>query len=712
MSPIQLTAERLFSDPPLTVAAPHTFKFAPDGSMLTFLRVSEDDRERMDLWRYDFASASQRCLLDARAQSRVPADVTQMTEAERAERERRRQFAFGITQYDWHPNALQLLIPIDGHAYLVDAALATPTWHRLTPDGTRQSGFTFSPQGNFVSYVRDGDLYYVALATGNETRVTHDAGPTQTNGLPDFLAAEEMHRFSGHWWSQDEASLAYCKVDDSAVAVSRRLEIDANGTRTVEQRYPYAGASNPQVALNLFTLDSQSDTQVWATTEAIPYLARVDFNELGLFIQTQDRLQQRLTLQRLSSTDWEICYEDHSDTWINLSDDLRVVGSAILLTSEDRGTRRAMLIADQIVELHGPTHINRVLRATESLLLVSGWSNTPIENHLYQVHLDGSGYDQITTESGWHDVTVNTTGSLYVDRFTSEAVALRIDLCQGPANAHVERAAQVIYAEDLNHPHPYAPYAQQHAQPIFGHVAAEDGQTMYYRITPPRALNGKHPIVVYVYGGPGAQKVRREWGSMLLQLFAEHGFGVLELDNRGSTNLGSQFEEALFRAMGQAEVRDQVRGLAVLDELEWADTSRVGVFGHSYGGYMALQCLCQAGDHFVAGVAVAPVCDWRLYDTHYTERYLGLPSTDNAAYDASNVLTNLVALERPLLLMHGMADDNVLFTHTTMLMSALQQMHKPFELMAYPGAKHSMQERHVSIHRFDAILDFFQRTLS
>jgi dipeptidyl-peptidase-4 len=163
--------------------------------------------------------------------------------------------------------------------------------------------------------------------------------------------------------------------------------------------------------------------------------------------------------------------------------------------------------------------------------------------------------------------------------------------------------------------------------------------------------------------------------------------------------------------MGNPEVEDQVLGLSVLANTAWADLSRVGIFGHSYGGFMTLMSMCTAADHFKAGVAAAPVSDWAIYDTHYTERYMGLPEDNADGYRDGNVLTHLDKLTGPLLLIHGMADDNVLFTHSTMLMSELQKRNKPFELMTYPGAKHSMQETHVSVHRFNLILDFFNRNL-
>jgi dipeptidyl-peptidase-4 len=342
---------------------------------------------------------------------------------------------------------------------------------------------------------------------------------------------------------------------------------------------------------------------------------------------------------------------------------------------------------------------------------VSGWDATPIENHLFAVRLDGSGCSQLTSQSGWHDTVVDVASRRYLDYYSSATTPPSLILSDLHEQATTPTPGVTIWAEEFANEHPYAPYLPLHATANFGALTAEDGQTLYYRLTPPAEISGSHATVVYVYGGPGPQKARDEWSPLLLQLFAQQGFAVLEIDNRGSGNRGRIFEAPIYHQMGSVEVRDQVAGLAALDDHSWADKSRVGVFGHSYGGYMTLMCLSQASEHFRAGVAVAPVSDWALYDTHYTERYMGLPDENAEGYRQANVLTHLDRLHAPLLLMHGMADDNVLFTHSTMIMAKLQQLGQPFELMTYPGAKHSMQERDVSIHRFNMILDFFKRHL-
>lgn len=711
-----LTPKALFAEPGLRPTPPSHYKISPCGRFVTYLKGSKDAPTVLDLWCFDRSKNDHTKLvgastLDAKADEKV----TLLSDAERAERERRRQFTFGISQYQWLGKSYELALYADGQAYVThvgNSVKAQPV-KSITNLDQRHSGFNPSSSGHLLSYVTDGDLYYTTV-TGSQgqVRVTADANPWVTNGLPDFLAAEEMHRFKGSWWSECERYLIYCRNDESPVAISHRLEIDGNGSKTVEQRYPFAGQPNPLVSLHVLDTETGAAHQIWESDESPldVYLARVDTCENDLLIQTQDRLQQTLTLRRYRFGDrsWRQLYQERSNTWINLTDDLHPLGdNEFVFSTEDQGQRQALILSTSAEprRLAGPSHINQILSVDGKALLASGWDETPIENHLYMLSLDGSGYRRLTEGAGVHDMTVNQPHRLFVDRYSNEQVPLKITVTNIDGSNR-----QPLYEEVVDKSHPYFPYASAHATPQFGHITL-GGLALHYRLTPPSNPIGLHPTIVYVYGGPGAQKVRRDWGALLLQLFAQQGFGVLELDNRGSTNRGRQFEAPLYTRMGSIEVEDQVQALKILDSASWADPQRVGVFGHSYGGYLSLMCLCQAGQHFKAGVAVAPVADWRLYDTHYTERFMGLPKDNEDAYDNSSVLPHLDKLERPLLLMHGMADDNVLFTHSTMLMSELQKLGKPFDLMTYPGAKHSMQETHISIHRFDAILNFFRRTL-
>jgi dipeptidyl-peptidase-4 len=270
--------------------------------------------------------------------------------------------------------------------------------------------------------------------------------------------------------------------------------------------------------------------------------------------------------------------------------------------------------------------------------------------------------------------------------------------------------------------HPYSAFRNEHVATEFGTLKARDGQTLHYQLLKPRtmAAGKRYPVIVDVYGGPGVQRVRKAWGGyprsnegFFRQYLAQNGYIVFTLDNRGSGFRGVAFETALLHKMGSVEVEDQVTGVEFLKTLPYVDAARIGVFGWSYGGYMALMCMMQAPDSFAAGVSGAPVTDWRLYDTHYTERYMGMPAANKAAYDAGDVLTYAKNLRGDLLIMHGMADDNVLFTHSTSLFKKLQDLNKAFDVMPYPGSKHGLlRQSGTGPHAYASVKRFFDEHLA
>ena len=712
----RLPVKRLFDDPPLAGRPPIQVKVAPDGSRVAFLRPAQDDRERLDLWCWDRASG--------RLEERVHAAAWEdgaLTAAERAERERRRQFAGGITAYSWHPDGQRVLLTVGGQAVLHD--LASGAMSQVTRPETRQTGITLSRTGRYVSAVRAGDLYLHDLHTGVERRVTDDGGSTVTNGLPEFIAQEEMHRFAGHWWSPDDRLLAYTRVDEAPVAESRRPEIAADRIEAVTQRYPYAGATNAEVRLALVPVgeDGVPGKPEWVPWDADghAYLARVAFSPGGsLLLQLQTRDQTVLAVTRYKPGDGRLqpLFEEVADTWVNLHDNVVFTGEgdAFLWTSERGGSSDLYRLDEELVRI--PTGLDRVARIVgqhEGDAVVTGWRGDPTAQHVYRVGLDGPGprtAEALTEADGWHDAFMGQGSGLCVVTRTDPGTPVCVEVLDLPPNKAPVRS---VLDGSIDRDHPYHPFLDHHVSPRFGSIQAEDGQRLHYRLTPPLGAGAgeRHPVIVHVYGGPGVQRVRREWGPLPLQLFAQGGFGVFELDNRGGAGRAKRFEDAVHGRLGEVEVRDQLAGVEFLRGLDWVDAARIGVFGHSYGGYMALLCLARAPEVFAAGVSVAPVTDWRLYDTHYTERYLGDPAAHPERYLRSSLFPHLDGLSGPLLLMHGMADDNVLFTHTTKLLSALQERGVPFELMTYPGAKHSLQQRDVAVHRYRTILDFFARRL-
>jgi len=304
-------------------------------------------------------------------------------------------------------------------------------------------------------------------------------------------------------------------------------------------------------------------------------------------------------------------------------------------------------------------------------------------------------------------VVVDRDGRRFAAQVSSLAAPPRLELTD------VGGDRRVIADNSLDATHPYFPYLDAHSTPQLGSLPAADGQTLWYRMALPNDFDParRYPVVVDVYGGPGVQRVRNDWTPLSWQLFTQAGFAVFQLDNRGGGNRDKRFEGPIAHALGDVEVQDQLAGVEFLRRQAWVDAKRIGVMGHSYGGYMTLKCLSRAPGTFAAGVAGAPVTDWAQYDTHYTERYLGTPHDNAEGYRTSSVFAELAQLRDPLLVIHGMADDNVLFTHSTMLFKALQDRGVPFEIMTYPGAKHALQQRSVATHRLMTILGFFKRHL-
>ncbi|MDE0693787.1 MAG: alpha/beta fold hydrolase [Gammaproteobacteria bacterium] len=718
---MKLDTTRLFGPEPLAGRPPSQVKFSPDGKRLGFLRPAQRDRERLELWLHEVGGATRLVPTALR-----DVEVARLSAVERAERERRRQFATGVTSWSWHPASDAVLVAHAGATYL--HRFADSSTRRVSPEGS--SAAKLSPDGKQVAYVRGGDLFVANVDGDEERRLTSDGSDTVTNGLPEFVAQEEMHRFEGYWWSPDSRTIAFTRVDDAQVPVSHRHEIGAEGIAVVPQRYPFAGAENAQVRLAVCDVAAsirgagahptvqpapRGNVPVlqwldWAMQED-DYLARVQFGADGaLWVQAQSRNQRRLSIRRRTDGDWQEVAEVRSETWIDLDDNLHCLPDGRALhTAEADG--RVTLHVDGTPLPIDLKRTNNIVGARDELAWVTGWRQDPTEQHLYRVHLGNGEAEPITRGGAWHDATLHEpTGLAAITRATLDAPA-SLELVE-LRDAGGTRSRTVAPTND----EPPAPalLLPHHSRAQLGRITGADGEPLHYRVTPPAPFdpNTRYPVVVHVYGGPGVQRVRREMPPLMLQLFAQAGFGVFELDNRGSTNRSAAFEKPIHGQLGAVEVADQLRGLEYLHSLPWVHAERIAVFGHSYGGYMALMCLATEPDAFAAGVAVAPVTDWRLYDTHYTERYLGKPQENEAGYDASSPLPKVANIRSPLLLMHGMADDNVLFTHSTRLMKALQDANVPFDLMTYPGAKHSMQERAVATHRFETILRFLERELA
>jgi dipeptidyl-peptidase-4 len=731
----ELTVARLFEEPRLGGATVRLPRIAPDGSRVTFLRNADDDINRFDLWEYNVADGVTRRLVDARALE--PEDAV-LSDEEKARRERARVAAYsGIVEYAFSADATRLLFPIGGDVYLYDLSRsAEDATRRLTTSPATETDVRFSPGGRFVSFIREQNLFVIDLRDGRERQLTADGGGLIRNAMAEFVAQEEMGRSTGYWWSPDEQYIAFTRTDDAPVQEVNRYEIHADDLKVVPQRYPAAGTANVAIQLGVVAIgggdDSPADVR-WMQLgrNADIYLARVDWfpDSRHLAVQRQSRSQQALDLLKfdIASGEGRLLVSETSSTWIDLHDDIHFLAdSAAFIWGSARTGYRHLYLYDNDGRLIRPltagdwTVAGRavddgLLAVDEArgLVYFSATRDGPLERHLYVTSLlteDPRQVQRITREAGTHVIDFSRDASIYVDSFTNVDTPSRVSV-------HDSTGKRLAWLQEnrLDSTHPFHPYRDGYRRPEFGELQSEDGQVLHYRLTRPADFDPsrRYPVLLYVYGGPHGQQVRNRWmGDDLTQLFARDGYVVFTLDNRGTSFRGTAFDAPLYQRMGQIEVSDQRVGVQFLRTLPYVDAQRVGVFGWSYGGYMTLMLMMQAPDLFAAGVSGAPVTDWRLYDTHYTERYMGDPQQDPAAYDASSVFGYIDALADPLLVVHGMADDNVLFTHSTRLFKELQNRRLPFEVMVYPGAKHGLlREDDAGVHALLTIKRFLDTHL-
>jgi len=724
----KLPLERLFAAPDLSGPSLRGVKISPDGKLVAYLRARTDDKDRFDLWAFDVQKARDRLLVDSR--TLAGADRALSVEEE-ARRERQRTAAYsGIVEYSFAPDSRHLLIPLNGDLYVYDLGRKpAEAVRRLTNTEAYETDARFSPRSNYVSFVRDQNLHVIELATGKERAVTTEGGGLTSFGVAEFIAQEEMDRDTGYWWSPDERHIALARVDESPVAEVERFEIQANGARVVRQRYPATGTRNARVDLFVADLAAESRLQLDLGAETDIYLPRVDWfpDSRGIAVQRQGRDQKTLELMRFDALTGHgrVLLTERSEHWVPLHRELTFLQHSpqFIWASSRSGFQhlylygnggdliRQLTSGDFLVVGESPESAIRAVDERARRVYFIANQPSPIERQLFWVSLDDpAGLQRVTADAGWHSVAMSQDARVFVDTFSDANHPRSVTLRTAGG-----RQLTSMLPNRLDATHPYERYLDEHVRAEFGTIAAADGQAMHYKLLKPRNLEAgkRYPVLIDVYGGPGAQRVTNSWGNLFHQYLVQHGYVVFSLDNRGSGMRGTRFEASLGLRMGDIEVRDQVRGVEFLRGLPFVDAKRIGIFGWSYGGYMTLMCLMQAPDAFAVGVAGAPVTDWALYDTHYTERYLSTPAANAEGYRLSNVLQYADRLSRPLLLVHGMADDNVLFAHSTALMKKLQDLQKPFDLMTYPGGKHGLIRQNVSgLHAHANIVRFFDRELS
>ncbi|MHC4971715.1 MAG: S9 family peptidase [Planctomycetota bacterium] len=670
---------------------PFRFAFSHDGAKLAYLKRREKEN-LTDLWVYDLQARRHEVLLRAEG-------AQTLTAAERADRERRRDRTRGIGRYWWNPQDETILVSRSGDLYLLSRA---GTLERLTRTEPPERNPRWSPDGRAIAYVRQKNLY--VRRDGAETQLTRAGGGAVACGLAEFIAMEELGRHDGFWWSEDSQLLAYAETDATGVPKFFMHDyLDVRGA-PVEQTYPRAGDGNVAWSLKVVPAAGGEPVRMQVDGE---YLVRVDWMPSGhLAVQVADRAQRTLTLHKCDplSGEAEVLLTETDPAWVAFHRDLRFLDDGrFVWTSERSGRRHLYVWVDGKLRrlTRGDWDVARVVGVGDRRVYFTAGREGPRERHLYSVALDGRRLERVTTHPGWHGAVADAAARRFVVTHSRAGEPPRITLLvpQERGGTEIELARSRTLASL--------------PRPEFLEIPADDGTLLaaaLYRSSRP----GPGPAIIHCYGGPGSHLVADRWGGRTYLWHArltELGYTVLTVDGRGTGGYGREFCRVVSGRLCDWEVRDQAAAARWLGRQPYVDRARIGIWGWSYGGTLTLMCLLHAPDAFRAGIAVAPVTDWRDYDTAYTERYLGLPTGNGEGYDLSSPVTAAPTLMHPLLLAHGFMDDNVHFRGAVAFLDRVQKAGRLVEMDFYPRGAHGIGGKPEQLLLFRRMERFWHRHL-
>ncbi len=617
-------------------------------------------------------------------------DDGELPPAERVRRERLREGGSGITAFSTDTAGRRSVFPLAGQLWQVEGgrearALPTPgsvVDPRISPDGRR------------VAYHSGGDLRLVDSATGRDAVLCRSERPAQTWGLAEFIAAEEMGRYTGTWWSPDSDRLLVAEVDEDAVStwwIGDPAQPEA-APRSV--RYPAAGTRNAEVRLWLLDLAGHRQEVAWDRDE-YPYLAAVRWDRAGALLSLQTRDQRRAAHLQLDPSDGgtRLLRVQQRAPWVELvpgSPRLTPDGELALIEVDEASDAWRLRVGEGWAT-PADLYVRALHRCDESGIWVSGAAD-PTQNHLLRVR--GGQIAQVTAGERWHSILA--TGRTTV-------VAGSGDSQWQPAFVVGDGAAPLAALPNR---------AESPAGPPRVRFLPGRGYVRVAVLLP--EVDDPAPVIVSSYGGPHAQRVIRAPLSFVAeQWLADCGYAVVVVDGRGSPGVSPSCEAAIAGDLAGPVLADQIAGLQAARSAfpGRLDTDRVGIRGWSFGGYLAALAVLRRPDVFHAAFAGAPVTEWRLYDTHYTERYLGMPDEAPQAYDRSSLLPLAGQLTRPLCLVHGMADDNVVAAHTLRLSAALTAHGRPHQVLPLPGVSHMTPQEALTEHLLRLELAFFAEHL-
>jgi len=686
-----LTVERIYSQPSLSGRLTRGLAWTPDGKGLSYFETKDFSKDaKTELWVMDAASGERRLLVPAdKLESILPVETSRATQATGLGRR-------APSQYQWAPDGMGILFQGPTALAWLDI-MKSQTGHMLVSGKATLADPKISPDGRYVSFVRDHNLWLVGVADGKERRVTQGGTEEIRKGELDWVYPEELDIKTAYWWAPDSSAIAFLEMDERKVSQYPLVDFSSPSGEAEMERYPAAGGANPIVHIFVASLNDGATRAMDTGAETDIYIPRVNWltDAKHIAIQRLNRTQTTLDLLIADTATGKTrtVLSENDSNWINVSDDLTLLrdGKRFLRSSERSGYRHLYLFdfeGRQLAQLtKGEWEVSAadVIDEAKDLVYFTATQKSPLERHLYCVALDGTGLTRITKDEGTHTAVLAPNAAAFYDTYSNAAAPPRQDLYRADGT-HIAAINENKIAE----------LADYHLSPMeFITVKSRDGVELNASIIKPPDFNPqkKYPALVYTYGGPHAQVVRNAWGGanfLWHELMAQKGYIIFSLDNRGSAGRGHAFETPLHFRMGAQELSDQRDGAQYLKSLPYVDANRIGIWGWSYGGHMTLHAMFEAGDDFKAGFAGGPVTDWRYYDTIYTERYLGLPQKNEKGYQDSSPVKYAAQLKGKLLIAHGTGDDNVHFANTLSVINDLIEAGKYVEVLAFPGRGHGV----------------------
>jgi dipeptidyl-peptidase-4 len=687
-----LTVERIYSMPSLSGRLTRGLTWTPDGKQLSYFETKGAGKEaKTELWAMNAASGERRLLVAAdKLESILPADSSKPTQATGLGRR-------APAQYQWVPDGAAILF--QGPTALAWLDLKSQVARTLVSGKAALADPKISPDGKFVSFVRNHNLWLVNLADGKERAITQGGTEEIRKGELDWVYPEELEIKTAYWWSPDSSAIAYLEMDERRVSQYPLVDFSSPRGEAELERYPVAGGANPVVRVLVVFVQGGEPRAMDIGAETDIYIPRVNWLNDSKHIAIQHLNREQNTLDLLiadaATGKTRTALSEQDPNWVNVSDDLYFFkdGKRFLWSSERTGYRHLYLynldgkLLAQLTKGEWEVTSLNAVEESKGVVYFTATEKSPLERHLYRVGVDGSGFTRITKEEGTHDGVLAPNAATFYDTHSNTAAPPRQDLYRTDGS----RIA-VINENQV------AELADYHLSPVeFLTVKSRDGVLLNASIIKPPNFDAqrKYPVLVSTYGGPHAQVVRNAWGGSSFlwhELMAQKGYIIFLLDNRGSAGRGHVFETPLHLRLGAQELSDQRDGVQYLKSLPYVDASRIGIWGWSYGGHMTLHAMFEAGDDFKAGFAGGPVTDWRYYDSIYTERYLGLPQKNEKGYRDSSPVKYAAQLKGKLLIAHGTGDDNVHFANTLTVINEFIEAGTYVEVLAFPGRGHGVSD--------------------